>query len=182
MKSDIEILIKGSLNNNVKSQMQLYDTYCNAMYNIACRYVKNEEDAKDVMQEGFLKAFLNIKNYKPEYSFGSWLKRIIINQSIDYLKKRKLEIVDNEIEELQIIDSEDWNFSANITKQQIVNKVEELNDHYKIVVKLYLFEGYDHEEISQILGIPIKTSRTHLRRGRIKLQKLLKSKVYGTGY
>jgi RNA polymerase sigma-70 factor (ECF subfamily) len=182
MKTNIEILISGSIKNDEKSQMRLYDTYCNAMYHIVCRYVKNDEDAKDVMQEGFLKAFLNIKNYKPDYSFGAWLKRIIINQSIDYLKKRKLELIDNVVDELQIIDSDDWNFSSTITKQEIMQRIEELNDKYKIVVKLYLFEGYDHEEISQILDIPIKTSRTHLRRGRIKLQELLKDKRYGTGY
>lgn len=182
MKSSIETLIAESIKKDEKSQMQLYDNYCNAMYNVVCRYVKNDEDAKDVMQEGFLKAFLNIESYKAEFSFGSWLKRIIINQSIDYLKKRKLELVNAEVEELQIIDTEDWNFNARITKDRIIENVEQLTDKYKIVVKLYLFEGYDHEEISQILDIPIKTSRTHLRRGRIKLQELLKDKRYGTGY
>jgi len=182
MKQNLEMLIEGSIRNDEKCQMQLYDNYCDAMYNIVCRYVKNNEDAKDVMQEGFLKAFLNIKNYKPEFSFGAWLKRIIINQSIDYLKKRKLELVNTEVEELHIIDSENWNFSTQITKEQIIENVEQLTDKHKIVVKLYLFEGYDHEEISQILDIPIKTSRTHLRRGRTKLQELLKDKRYGTGY
>ncbi len=182
MKSNIETLIVGCIKNDEKCMMQLYDNYCNAMYNVVCRYVKNDEDAKDVMQEGFLKAFLNIKNYKPDFTFGAWLKRIIINQSIDYLKKRKLELVNTEVEDLQIIDDEDWNFSSQITKDQIIEHVEQLNEKHKIVVKLYLFEGYDHEEISQILAIPIKTSRTHLRRGRIKLQELLKEKRYGTGY
>lgn len=182
MKTNIENLISGSIKKDEKCQIQLYDAYCNAMYNIVCRYVNNDEDAKDVMQEGFLKAFLNIENYKPDFSFGAWLKRIIINQSIDYLKKRKLELVNTEVEELQIIDAEDWNFDTTITKDQIIANVELLSDKYKIVVKLYLFEGYDHEEISQILKIPIKTSRTHLRRGRMKLQELLKDKRYGTGY
>ena len=182
MKYNIESLIAGSIKNDEKCQMQLYDSYCDAMYNVVCRYVKNDEDAKDVMQEGFLKAFINLENYKPEFSFGVWLKRIIINQSIDYLKKRKLELVNTEVEELQIIDTEDWNFSTEITREHIVENVEQLSDKYKIVVKLYLFEGYDHEEISQILEIPIKTSRTHLRRGRLKLQELLKDKRYGTGY
>lgn len=182
MKPNIDILIRRSIKNDERSQMQIYDAYCDAMYNVVCRYVKNDEDAKDVMQEGFLKAFLNIKDYKPEFSFGAWLKRIIINQSIDYLKKKKLELVNTEVEELQIIDSEDWHFSSTITKDDIIEKVEQLSKKYKIVVILYLFEGYDHEEISKILDIPIKTSRTHLRRGRIKLQELLKNKRNGTGY
>jgi RNA polymerase sigma-70 factor (ECF subfamily) len=182
MKPNIETLISGSIKNDEKCQMQLYDSYCDAMYNIVCRYVKNNEDAKDVMQEGFLKAFFKMESYKPEFSFGAWLKRIIINQSIDYLKKRKLELVNTEIKDLHIIDSEDWVFNTKITKDQIIQIVDLLSDNHKIVVKLYLFEGYDHEEISQILSIPIKTSRTHLRRGRLKLQELLKDNRYGTGY
>ena len=182
MKTNIKNLISGSIKNDEKCQMQIYDTYCDAMYHIVCRYVINDEDAKDVMQEGFLKAFMNLHNYTPEFSFGAWLKRIIINQSIDYLKKRKLELVNTEVEDLQIIDTEDWSFSTEITREHIVENVELLSIKYRIVVKLYLFEGYDHEEISKILDIPIKTSRTHLRRGRIKLQELLKDKRYGTGY
>ena len=162
--------------------MQLYDAYCDAMFNIACRYVKNEEDAKDVMQEAFLKAFLNINKYSSSSTFGAWLKRIVINQSIDYLKKRKLETIDKEITDLQLIDTDDWNFNATITKEQIIKQLEVLSEKYKIVVKLYLFEGYDHEEISQILGIPIKTSRTQLRRGKQQLQELLTSKHYETGH
>lgn len=182
MKPNIDFLIKGSIKNDKTCQMQIYDRYCDAMFNIACRYVKNEEDAKDVMQDAFLKAFLNISSYTTSSTFGAWLKRIIINQSIDYLKKRKLELVDKDTSDLQIVDSDDWNFDTTITKEYIISKVEHLNEKHKIVVKLYLFEGYDHEEISQILDIPIKTSRTQLRRGKLQLQELLKSKHYGTGY
>lgn len=182
MKTNIDFLLEGCRNNDEKCQMQLYDTYCQAMYNVVCRYVKDAEDAKDVMQEGFLKAFINIDKYQSHSSFGAWLKRIIINQSIDYLKQKKLALVNDQVEQMQLIDSDDWNFSIEITKAQILEAIETLVEHHKIVVKLYLLEGYDHEEISEILGIPIKTSRTHLRRGRLKLQDVLKAKRYGTGY
>jgi len=182
MTPNIDFLIKGSIINDTSCQMQLYDMYCDAMFYIACRYVKNEEDAKDVMQDAFLKAFLNMSSYSSTSAFGAWLKRIVIHQSIDFLKKKKLDVIDKDPSDLQLIDTEDWNFNSDITKEYIIEKVNQLNDKYAIVVKLYLFEGYDHEEISQILDIPIKTSRTQLRRGKLQLQKLLTSKHYGTGY
>lgn len=169
-------LIKLCKKQNQVAQMQVYDIYCQAMFTIACRYLKNDEDAKDAMQDGFLKAFRNIETYHPKATFGAWLKRIIINQCLDVLKKNKLEFEDVEVSELQIINEDDWHFNSVITKQEILNAIEQLKDKYKIVVTLYLVEGYDHQEISQILEIPEKTSRTHLRRGKLKLQDLLKDK------
>ncbi|MBU2928514.1 RNA polymerase sigma factor [Winogradskyella psychrotolerans] len=166
---------------NEVAQMQVYDKYSQAMYTIACRYL-SDEDAKDAMQEGFLKAFRHIESYKPEATFGAWLKRIIIHQCLDVLKKNKLEFEAVEVSELQIINEDDWNFDSTITKQDILFAVEQISEKHRIVVKLYLLEGYDHEEISDILGIPIKTSRTHLRRGKLKLQELLKQKYNEARY
>lgn len=166
----IELCKKG----NQVAQMQVYDKYSQAMYTIACRYLNNEEDAKDAMQESFLKAFTNIENYKPEATFGAWLKRIIINQCLDVLKKQKIEFSNDEVEKLKIVEDDNWNFDSSISKSEIINAIEQLNEKHKIVVKLYLVEGYDHEEISEILEIPVKTSRTHLRRGKLRLQELLK--------
>lgn len=167
---------------NEVAQMQVYDKYAQAMFTIACCYLINEEDAKDAMQEGFLKAFVNMGSYKPEATFGTWLKRIIINQCLDTLKKRKIEFSNDEVENLKIVDDNSWDFDNSISKQNILNAIEQLNEKHKIVVKLYLVEGYDHEEISEILEIPIKTSRTHLRRGKLKLQELLKVKYNEARY
>ncbi|MGJ8550847.1 RNA polymerase sigma factor [Winogradskyella wichelsiae] len=175
-------LIKLCKKRNEVAQMQVYDTYAQAMFTIACRYLNDEEDAKDAMQEGFLKAFTNIEKYQPEATFGVWLKRIIINQCLDVLKKNKLEFSAVEVTELQIINEDDWHFDSSITKEEILLAVNELNEKHKIVVKLYLLEGYDHEEISDILEIPVKTSRTHLRRGKLKLQDLLKQKYNEARY
>ncbi|WP_179351762.1 RNA polymerase sigma factor [Winogradskyella vidalii] len=174
-------IIKRCKKGNEVAQMQVYDAYAEAMYTIACRYL-SDEDAKDAMQEGFLKAFRHIESYKPEATFGAWLKRIIINQCLDVLKKNKLEFEAIEVSELQIINEDDWNFDSTITKQEILFAVEQISEKHRIVVKLYLLEGYDHEEISDILGIPIKTSRTHLRRGKLKLQDLLKPKYNEARY
>lgn len=167
---------------NEVAQMQVYDKYAQAMFTIACRYLNNDEDAKDAMQEGFLKAFVNMGSYKPDATFGAWLKRIIINQCLDILKKRKIEFSNDEVENLKVVDDDNWDFDNSISKQNILNAIEQLNEKHKIVVKLYLIEGYDHEEISEILEIPIKTSRTHLRRGKLKLQELLKVKYNEARY
>jgi len=181
MQNQIDSLIKACKTGNQVAQMQVYDNYSQAMFTIACRYLK-EEDAKDAMQEGFLKAFMNIETYKPESTFGAWLKRIVINQCLDTLRKRKLEFSDDEVETLQIVEDSNWDFDSNISKNEILEAIEQLKEKHKIVVKLYLIEGYDHQEISEILKIPIKTSRTHLSRGKAKLRDLLKLKYNEARY
>jgi len=166
-------IIKACINGDTKTQMQLYDNYCDAMYTIACRYL-NSEDAKDAMQDGFIKAFSKLKTYTPEYSFGAWLKRIIINQCLDFLRRKKIETTSYTEDNLEIVDDDNWNFDTTITKDTILDAISKLKEQYKLIITLYLIEGYDHEEISEILKIPVKTSRTQLRRARLALQNDLK--------
>ena len=175
MQSELDLIIKSCRKGDQLAQMQLYDTYAQAMFTIACRYLKSEEEAKDAMQEGFLKAFLRIESYEPHYSFGAWLKRIVINQCLDTLKKKHIEFSTEDVEQLQLIDDNDWSFNSLISKTAIVEAIQKLNNKHKVVVTLYLIEGYDHQEISEILNIPVKTSRTHLSRGKATLRDLLKS-------
>ncbi len=110
-------LIKLCKKGNEVAQMQVYDKYSQAMYTIACRYL-SEEDAKDAMQDGFLKAFRHIESYKPEATFGAWLKRIIINQCLDVLKKNKLEFEAVEVSELQITNEDDWQFDTQLRSKR----------------------------------------------------------------
>ncbi|MFD1063410.1 RNA polymerase sigma factor [Winogradskyella litorisediminis] len=175
-------LIKACKRGNQKAQMQVYDRYCDAMFVVSRRYLNNTEDAKDAMQEGFLKAFLNIENYTETSTFGAWLKRIIINQCIDAIRKNTFETKSLETENLQIIEDDNWQFEDSITKTQIVETIEQLPEKYRLVITLYLIEGYDHEEISEILNINIKTSRTQLRRGKQQLQDLLKTRYNEARY
>ncbi|WP_272151499.1 RNA polymerase sigma factor [Tenacibaculum aiptasiae] len=170
-------VIDACKNNDAKAQMQLYDLYCEAMLTIASRYVKDAYVAEDIMQEAFIKAFKNIKSYKEEVAFGAWLKKIVINQSIDWLKKKKVELIsiNDEVTTMIDDDNEDWNVSATISYQQIISCIEKLKEKYRVVLTLFLLEGYDHREISQILGISEVTSRTHLLRGKKKVQEQLKA-------
>ncbi|MBU3012669.1 sigma-70 family RNA polymerase sigma factor [Polaribacter vadi] len=168
--------------NNAKAQMQLYNLYCKAMFIISYRYVNDKCVAEDVMQEAFLKAFKNINSYKNEVPFGAWLKRIVINQSIDYLKKKKLELVSINDEVTTKEDEEDWKVDSSISIDGVVEKINNLKDKYRLVLTLYLLEGYDHQEISQVLNITENTSRTHLLRGKKLLKEQLKNTNYAAGY
>ncbi|CAM1356895.1 MULTISPECIES: RNA polymerase sigma factor [Tenacibaculum] len=172
-------IIEACKQNNAKAQMQLYDLYYEAMYTVALRYVKDSFEAEDIMQDAFIKAFRKIYLYKEEVAFGAWLKRIVINQSIDWLKKRKLTLVSINEEVTSIEENDDWNVGMNISYNDIVSSIDKLKEKYRVVLSLYLLEGYDHKEISQILEISEVTSRTHLMRGKKKVQEQLKNVYYG---
>lgn len=166
-------LVDKCKNNDAKAQMRLYDMYCKAMYNTAYNFVKDGVLAQDIMQEAFIKAFKKIDTYSGQASFGVWLKRIVINQSLDWLKKQKLETV--EIDEKIVGFEEDWNWEteSDTKLKDIYQCIEHLPIKCKNVVKLYLLEGYDHQEVAQILQISEVSSRSHLSRGKNRLKELL---------
>jgi RNA polymerase sigma-70 factor (ECF subfamily) len=177
-------IIERCKKNDAKAQMELYNLYCKAMFLVARRYMKDDMAAEDVMQDAFIKAFRKIEMYKGEVAFGAWLKKIVINQSIDELKKKRLELVSINHERHEVVNDDDagWQVDDSTTMQQIVSCIKELKEKYRVVLSLYLLEGYDHQEISQILGITEVTSRTQLLRGKKKLQESLKHIRYAEGY
>jgi len=136
------------------------------------RIINNETEAEDVMQESFLKAFSKIDTYKGEVSFGAWLKKIVINRSLDYLKKRKVKFEEINEKTNQLPDYQMETKEVNV--QVIKDAIQKLPDGYRVVLSLYLIEGYDHEEISEILGISNSNSRTQYLRAKNKLRELLK--------
>ena len=167
--------------NDRKAQMQLYKQYCEGMFCVAMRYVKNGDDAEDVVQEAFIKAFQKIHQFKGEVTFGAWLKRIVINKSIDFLKAKKQRMVALDENYLQVSEDDDWTVENDITLDQVKTAITKLPDKYRYVLMMFLIEGYDHREIAQVLKLTETTSRTRLLRGKSYLKELLKEKVYGTG-
>jgi RNA polymerase sigma-70 factor (ECF subfamily) len=157
-----------------KAQFQLYKLYYQPMYSVCMRLMNNETDAEDVMQEAFLNAFKKIDTYKGEVSFGAWLKKIVINRSLDYLKKRKVKFEEINEKKHKFIDHQMETKEVNM--KVIKDAIQQLPDGYRIVLSLYLIEGYDHEEISEILGISNSNSRTQFLRAKNKLRKILKDK------
>lgn len=157
---------------DTKAQFELYKVYYKPMYNICLRMVGNASEAEDVMQEALLKAFTKINTYEGVVSFGAWLKKIVINRSLDYLKKRKVKfeelnekIPDEEPEPLVV---------SEIHMEQLKKAIQQLPDGYRVVLTLYLLEGYDHEEIAQILGITNVSSRSQYMRAKQKLREMIK--------
>jgi len=160
---------------NRKAQFELYKLYANAMYNVALRIVNDDAEAEDVLQEAFLDAFNRIKDFRQETTFGLWLKQIVINRSINYLRKRKAEFVS--LEEVEVADEPNYDESETVLKVEAIKAaMNELPDGYRVVLTLYLFEGYDHEEISHILKITENTSRSQYMRAKRKLNSLLETK------
>lgn len=155
-----------------KAQFQLYKLYYKAMYSVSLRIINDDMEAEDVMQEAFLSAFKKINTYKGEVSFGAWLKKIVINRSLDYLKKRKVQFEEVNERTMQIADYQME--TKEIDVNRIKKAIQSLPDGYRVVLSLYLIEGYDHDEISQILNISNSSSRTQLLRAKNKLKELLK--------
>lgn len=171
-------IVKGCKLNKAKSQMQLYDRYCQAMFIIANRYVKNTHTAEDVMQDAFIKVFKRIDTYKGEVTIGAWIKKIVINQCIDYLKKRKIEVIGIEDKHFEVETSNSWSVDDTVNISMVIEAIESLPEKYKLVLKLYLLEGYDHQEIAQVLNITEVNSRSQLMRGKNKLKSQLKALNY----
>jgi len=133
--------------------------------------VGNAVEAEDVMQEAFLKAFTKIDTYEGVVSFGAWLKKIVINRSLDHLKKRKVKF--EQLNE-KIPDEEPATFVISEIKMDLLKRaIQRLPDGYRVVLSLYLLEGYDHEEIAQILAITNVSSRTQFLRAKLKLCEML---------
>jgi RNA polymerase sigma-70 factor (ECF subfamily) len=157
-----------------KAQFQLYKLYYKPMYNVCMRIVNQPAEAEDVMQEAFLNAFRNIGTYKGEVSFGAWLKRIVINRSLDHLKRKKVKLEEISEKTAQI---PDYQMELKEVNMEVIKKaIQQLPDGYRVVLSLFLIEGYDHEEISEILGISNSNSRTQYLRAKNKLRELLKDK------
>ncbi|NAS11304.1 RNA polymerase sigma factor [Poritiphilus flavus] len=167
--------------NDRKAQLKLYRQYCEGMFCVAMRFLKDPDDAEDVLQESFIKAFQKIDQFKGEVTFGAWLKRIVINKSLDFIKAKKVRHVQLNENLLHIAEDEDWSVSDEISVAEVSEAMSGLPEKYRYVVQLYLVEGYDHGEISQILDLTETTCRTRLLRGKGQLKELLKAKRYGTG-
>jgi RNA polymerase sigma-70 factor (ECF subfamily) len=151
------------------------------MFCVAMRFVKNEDDAEDVVQDAFIKAFQKLDQFRGDVSFGAWLKRIVINKCLDFIKANKIQFTEIREQTLHIVEDEDWSVAEGISLEQVKDTMQKLPDKYKYVVQLFLVEGYDHKEISQILDIREATCRTRLLRGKGFLKELLKDNRYVTG-
>lgn len=151
---------------------QLYDTYSRAMFNICMRMLNNRAEAEDILQESFISAFRNIHQYAEQASFGSWLKRIVINRCIDALNKKNIRLVP--LAEQELVEDESAEDDAvTYSIENIKEAIALLADGYRVILSLYLFEDYSHKMIAEKLNISEGTSKSQYARARKKLVELI---------
>lgn len=155
------------------AQLEIYKRYYRAMYNTALRILKNSFEAEDMMQESFLIAFTKLSTFKGEVTFGAWLKRIVINKCLTQLRKNKrFEEVKLEIAHQTLVENDEVDYST-IKSEEVMNSINSLKDNYRIAITLHLIEGYDYEEIAEIMKITYQNSRTTISRAKNKLREIL---------
>ncbi|ELR69792.1 RNA polymerase ECF-type sigma factor [Fulvivirga imtechensis AK7] len=166
-------LVQRSQRGDKQAQNELYKLYARAMYNICRRMTGNDEDAKDVLQEAFITAFTMIRSLKNEATFSAWVKRIVINHCLNHLKKKRLatvDIADSDNFQEDVDSDQDY---AQYESRRILEAIDQISDGCKTVLNLYLFEGYDHKEIGQILGITESASKAQYSKAKSKIRKIL---------
>ena len=171
-------IIESSKAGDAKAQYKLYQLYTKAMYNICYRMMNNHEEAEDMLQEAFTEAFLKLDTFRYESSFGAWLKRIVINKCINEIKRRKADVlIFDDMQQFDKDNNDDYvNYEdIQMNVQKIHKAIEVLPEGYRIIFSLYLLEGYDHTEISQIMGISESTSKSQYMRAKRKIKDLLNS-------
>lgn len=155
---------------------QLYKLYSRAMYNVGLRITRSEEEAEDVLQEAFINAFRNIDSYRGDASFGAWLKRIVVNKAINAVSRKKHDPIPDD-DRWDVAEEEaQAEYGDGLTVDRVKRCIDELPDGYRTVLSLYLLEGYDHQEIGEIMGISESTSKSQLNRAKSRLRELLMTK------
>ena len=156
-----------------RAQYQLYNLYAKQMLNVSYRIVSNRMEAEDVLQESFINAFTKLNSFKGDASFGSWLKRIVINKSLNVVRKKKTFYEDLNEDKIESIEEQDSEINEGYTVKDIRTAMQRLPDGYRVIFSLYMFEDLSHQEISEQLNISINTSKSQLSRAKSKLKSLM---------
>jgi RNA polymerase sigma factor (sigma-70 family) len=171
--------IERSKKGNRQAQYQLYKLYAKAMFNICLRMMNDREDAEDMLQESFSEAFRRLDSFRYESTFGAWLKMIVINKCINEIKRKKaqLEFFDDMT---PFEDEEDLTYEqeTGLSPEKVRKAMEQLPKGSRMIFSLYLLEGYDHQEISEILNISESNSKTQYMRAKQRIKEILKDKIY----
>ncbi len=169
---DISSLIAGCRANNRQSQQQLHKHFYAYGVKVCTRYLSNEADIRAVLNEAFYKVFTKIEQHTPEQSFKAWFSRIVTNAAIDYLKKYKFNQSHNELSSAETIETSSEVFN-DMSEKEILGIVKLLPPMYRTVFTLYAVEGFQHNEISEMLNITVGTSKSNFSRAKVKLKELL---------
>jgi RNA polymerase sigma factor (sigma-70 family) len=176
-QSTHDSLVAACMQGNRRAQSELYGLYNKAMYNTILRMVTNRSDAEDLLQSAFTEVFMRMESFRNESTIGAWIKRIVINKTINFLKSRRLQWTELDDKFNYIpAESDDAGSDATLTSytvERVKSAVTKLPEGYRMVFSLYAFEGYDHEEIAGILQISEATSKSQYSRAKAKIRDFL---------
>lgn len=173
-------LIQGCINGDRQMQELLYHRFSPKMYTVCLRYSGNAEDARDLLQEGFIKIFKNLSKYRGDGSFEGWIRRIFVNTSIEHFRK-KVHLQDVTETQERTMEDKEWNVLDNLAEKDIMKMIHQLSPGYKAVFNMHAIEGYSHKEIGDILGINEGTSKSQLARAKMVLKKMVHDRFNKTG-
>ncbi len=172
----VEEIIKGCLKGSRRDQELLYRKHSARLYAVCLQYSGNDDEAKDILQEGFIKIFENLQSYKFEGSFEGWMRRIVVNTALEKYRSRnnlyKVEDIDQIAETEAEPDGEDY---TGLEAADLLEIIRELPPKYRMVFNLYALEGFSHKEISKMVNISEGTSKSNLSRARMILQRRMGS-------
>lgn len=170
LKENIELYIKKCVENDREAQLKIYQLFSPVLYGLCLKYMRNEDDAKDVFQEAFVIAFQKIGQYKFEGSFEGWIKRIFINKLLETIKKKKKDVLFLDVFNTDVIEEEELELVP-IEQEKLLEYIQELPDQYRMVFNLFVFEKMKHKEIAKLLQITEGTSKSNLNRAKSILKK-----------
>lgn len=165
-------IVQGCLKGDKTFQKLLYNQYSQKMYSVCLRYSQGQDQAKDFLQEGFIRVFQNLASFKGEGSFEGWIRRIMVNGCLEALRKPENKIFHEDVNDVE----SELSYSPEMRKmdvQFVLKKIQELAPGYRAVFNLFIIEGYQHQEIAEMLGISESTSKSQLSRARKIVQEML---------
>lgn len=174
--TDPDLLLDRCRKKEGNAYKKLYEQYSSAMFSISMRIVNNRDEAEDILQESFLKAFKDMSRFNNRAAFGSWLKRVVINHSLDVVRNQKLNFIS--IEDATDIETEDREEEIQYDITTVTECINQLPQGYRVILTLFLMEEYSHKEISEMLGISEGTSKSQYNRARKKLATLITQKTF----
>lgn len=168
-----EQIISGCKKNERKAQKMLYDRFAPIMLGVCIRYAQDRQEAEDILQEGFLKIFLGIRQFENKGSFEGWIKRIMVNTAISNYRKNLKHYYHDEIDNASNIDNSPFVPNYEFSKTELLQVIRELPEGYRLVFNLYAIEGYKHKEIADLLDISVTTSKSQFSRAKKMIKKRL---------
>ena len=177
-RSREEELIKGCLRRERSAQQQLFDLYSSKMYGLCYRYVKHAMEAEDILVTAFTKIFERIEQFKGEGSFEGWIRRIMVNEALTYLRKSRTMYLETDLEKADR-EPDYEQLGDHLEAEDLLKMIQELPAGYRLVFNMYAIDGYSHKEIAEQLGISENTSKSQLSRARVYLQKMLAENDWG---